>query len=116
MPTRHGILASFARAGASQSCGFPTDCEIGDLDRLYWGLCTHVGTGVTQNCEAGLMHYVTDGECARRTAHGSCARATISRHIAVVRMAYGKCSDCQRRVSGPLGVKTPSTTFTTLRQ
>ncbi len=62
MPTRHGILASFARAGAAVLRGFPTDCEIGDLDRLYWGLCTHVGTGVTQNCEAGLMHYVTDGE------------------------------------------------------
>lgn len=43
--------------------GFPTD-EYGytDLEKLYWGLCTHLGTGVTQNCEAGLIHYITDGE------------------------------------------------------
>ena len=56
MPRRHGILASFARTGASQSFAASRRTEIGDLDRLYWGLSTHVGTGVTQNCEAGLIH------------------------------------------------------------
>jgi hypothetical protein len=28
---------------------------------MYWGLCTHLGTGVTQNGDATLIHYVTDG-------------------------------------------------------
>jgi len=42
--------------------GFPNDgYETGDLEKLYWGLCTHLGEGVTQNSEAGLIHYVTDG-------------------------------------------------------
>ena len=43
--------------------GFPTEeYEYEDLDKRYWGLCTHLGTGVTQNCEAGLIHNITDGE------------------------------------------------------
>ena len=43
--------------------GFPTDeYEFDDLEKLYWGLCTYLGTGVTQNSEAGLIHYITDGE------------------------------------------------------
>jgi hypothetical protein len=42
--------------------GFPTeDYDYDDLEKLYWGLCTHLGTGVTQNAEAGLIHYITDG-------------------------------------------------------
>ena len=32
-----------------------------DLETVYWGLCAHVGTGITQNSDAGLIHYVTDG-------------------------------------------------------
>jgi hypothetical protein len=39
----------------------PTDYDYDDLDKLYWGLCAHLGTGVTQNNEAGLIHYITDG-------------------------------------------------------
>lgn len=32
-----------------------------DLERIYWGLCAHLGTGITQNSDASLIHYVTDG-------------------------------------------------------
>jgi hypothetical protein len=42
--------------------GIPTDLPYQDLERLYWGLCMHLGTGVTQNSETGLIHYITDGE------------------------------------------------------
>ncbi len=42
--------------------GLPTGYEYDDLEKLYWGLCTHLGTGVTQNSEAGLIHYITDGQ------------------------------------------------------
>ncbi len=43
--------------------GMPTDeYEYADLEKLYWGMCTHLGIAVTQNSEAGLIHYITDGE------------------------------------------------------
>ena len=43
--------------------GVPTaGHELDSLEKLYWGLNTHLGTGVTQNSEAGLLHYVTDGK------------------------------------------------------
>ena len=43
--------------------GMPTaGHEMDALEKLYWGLNTHLGTGVTQNSEAGLLHYVTDGK------------------------------------------------------
>jgi hypothetical protein len=41
--------------------GFPTNHPLADLERLYWGLMTHIGNGVTQNSDASLIHYVTDG-------------------------------------------------------
>ena len=45
--------------------GFPTaSYDYPDLEKLFWGLCTHLGTAVTQNLEAGLIHYVTDGKLA----------------------------------------------------
>lgn len=40
--------------------------DLGDVEKLYWGLCSHLGTGVTQNSEAGLIHYVTDGNLRPR--------------------------------------------------
>ena len=41
---------------------FPIDdYAYDDLEKMYWGLCSHLGIGVTQNSEAGLIHYVTDG-------------------------------------------------------
>jgi hypothetical protein len=32
-----------------------------DVELMYWGLCSHIGVGITQNSEAGFIHYVTDG-------------------------------------------------------
>ena len=51
--------------GVTVLSGFPIDgYDYADLEKLYWGLCTHLGTGVTQNKEAGLIHYITDGQLA----------------------------------------------------
>jgi hypothetical protein len=51
--------------GLTVLSGFPIDgYDLQDLEILYWGLCTHLGTGVTQNKEAGLIHYITDGALA----------------------------------------------------
>lgn len=42
---------------------FPVDgYEYDDIALMYWGLCSHIGTGITQNSEAGFIHYVTDGK------------------------------------------------------
>lgn len=42
--------------------GFPTEGhELDDIERMYWGLCAHLGVGITQNSDASLIHYVTDG-------------------------------------------------------
>ncbi len=35
--------------------------SLDDLEKIYWGLCAHLGTGITQNSDASLIHYVTDG-------------------------------------------------------
>ena len=35
--------------------------ERDDIARMYWGFCAHLGPGVTQNSDAGLIHYVTEG-------------------------------------------------------
>jgi len=52
---QHGLGFSVVR-------GFPVDdYDLAELEKLYWGLCTHVGTGITQNSDASLIHYVTDG-------------------------------------------------------
>ncbi len=46
--------------------GIPVE-ELGGIDalplieRVYWGLLSHLGTGITQNSDATLIHYVTDG-------------------------------------------------------
>lgn len=55
----------FAKLG-----GFPVDAyPIEDLERLYWGLCSHLGTPLTQNGEGGFIHYVTVGR--RRPSQGT---------------------------------------------
>lgn len=42
--------------------GFPVaGCDLRDREIMYWGLCAHVGTGLSQNGDAGLIHYVTEG-------------------------------------------------------
>jgi len=49
--------------GFSLLHGFPvTAYPLDQLEKLYWGLCGHLGTAVTQNGQAGLIHYVTDGQ------------------------------------------------------
>lgn len=43
--------------------GFPVDgYAYEDIERMYWGLCSHLGTGLTQNGDATFIHYVTDGK------------------------------------------------------
>lgn len=43
--------------------GFPVDeFELDDLELLYWGFCSHLGIGLTQNTDATLIHYVTEGK------------------------------------------------------
>ena len=43
--------------------GFPVDgFSYEDVERMYWGLCSHIGTGLTQNGDATFIHYVTDGK------------------------------------------------------
>lgn len=43
--------------------GFPVDAHsFEDLEKMYWGLCMHLGTGITQNSDGGLIHYVTEGK------------------------------------------------------
>ena len=51
-----------AGRGVALLHGIPTaGHHLDTLEKLYWGLNSHIGTGVTQNSEAGLLHYVTDG-------------------------------------------------------
>jgi hypothetical protein len=41
---------------------FPVEgYDHSDIELMYWGFCSHIGTGITQNSEAGFIHYVTDG-------------------------------------------------------
>lgn len=47
----------FALLRSIPCAGYP----LAEIEKLYWGLCTHLGSGVTQNSEAGLVHCVTDG-------------------------------------------------------
>ena len=50
--------------------GFPVESyDEADVERLYWGLASHIGTAVTQNSAGTLVHYVTDGR--RRPEQGS---------------------------------------------
>ena len=42
--------------------GFPVEGNAReDIARMYWGFCAHLGLGVTQNSDGGLIHYVTEG-------------------------------------------------------
>merc|ERR1719387_3189561 len=43
--------------------GFPVaDLSVEEVERMYFLFCSHLGTCVTQNSDAGLIHYVTDGK------------------------------------------------------
>jgi hypothetical protein len=62
--------------------GFPTDeYEIEDLEKLYWGFSTHLGTGVTQNCEAGLIHCITDGKLRPEKARQLGKPTPVALHV-----------------------------------
>jgi len=59
-------IADELRAGRGFSLlhGFPVEgIENEDIARMYWGLCSHLGNGVTQggNSYNGLIDYVTEG-------------------------------------------------------
>lgn len=42
--------------------GFPVDrYDVAELEMLYYGLCAQLGQPLTQNSDANLIHYVTDG-------------------------------------------------------
>jgi hypothetical protein len=43
--------------------GFPVEGrDLADVERMYWGFCAHLGMGLTQNSDATLIHYVTEGK------------------------------------------------------
>ena len=43
--------------------GVPTrGYELKELEKIFWGLSTYLGSGVTQNSDSSLIHYVTDGK------------------------------------------------------
>ena len=66
--TLRGILHQLRDGrGVAVLHGIPTaGHELAALEKLYWGLNTHLGNAVTQNSEAGLLHYVTDGKLRPR--------------------------------------------------
>lgn len=42
--------------------GFPVEGHAReDIALMYWGFCAHLGLGLTQNSDGGLIHYVTEG-------------------------------------------------------
>ncbi len=67
LPTLSGMLGRIGddlRGGRGFALlrGFPVEeYETEDLSLMYYGLCRHIGTGMTQNSDSGLIHYVTDG-------------------------------------------------------
>lgn len=56
--------------GIATLSGIPIDYSYEDLEKLYWGLCSHLGIGITQNVEVGLIHYITDGDLAPKNGAG----------------------------------------------
>lgn len=42
--------------------GFPVEGHgLDEIELMYWGMCRHLGMGLTQNSDATLIHYVTEG-------------------------------------------------------
>ena len=62
-----GMLAEIAAdlqsgRGFALLRGFPVaDHDLAELELMYYGMCRHIGMGMTQNSDAGLIHYVTAG-------------------------------------------------------
>ncbi|MFT4585663.1 MAG: hypothetical protein ACI915_004829 [Gammaproteobacteria bacterium] len=67
LPTLGGVLSTLSSElrdgrGFALIRDFPVEGHsYADLEKMYWGLCSHIGTGVTQNSDLGFIHYVTDG-------------------------------------------------------
>lgn len=67
LPTLSGVLAQIGRElrdgrGFALLRRFPVEgYDNDDIALMYWGLCSHIGAGLTQNGEGGFIHYVTDG-------------------------------------------------------
>lgn len=67
LPNSAGVIKRIrdelrAGRGFALMHGFPVELqEREDIARMYWGFCAHLGIGVTQNSDAGLIHYVTEG-------------------------------------------------------
>lgn len=60
-----GWIVEELRDGRGFACvrNFPVAAHsLQDLEIMYWGFCAHIGTELTQNGDAGLIHYVTDGK------------------------------------------------------
>jgi hypothetical protein len=48
--------------GFSLLHGFPVEGQDhSDIEIMYWGFCSHLGIGLTQNSDSTLIHYVTEG-------------------------------------------------------
>ena len=68
LPRLNKLLRSLAHdlsdgRGFALVRGFPVDSySYQDIERMYWGFCSHLGTGLSQNMDANFIHYVTDGE------------------------------------------------------
>ena len=62
-PTAERMLAELRDGrGFCVLRNFPIDGhDRAAIEKMYWGLCAHLGTGITQNGDASLIHYVTDG-------------------------------------------------------
>ncbi len=65
-----GLSASLSRIAGDLKEGrgfalmrrFPVEgYSYEDIELMYWGVCSHIGMGITQNSEGGFIHYVTDG-------------------------------------------------------
>jgi len=53
-----------------------------DIERMYWGFCAHLGTGVTQNSDSSLIHYVTEGKLRpNQGTRGVGNPGTVSLHV-----------------------------------
>lgn len=61
--TLAGLRAQLATGrGFALLHGFPVEGHAReDVERMYWGFCAHLGQGLTQNGDATLIHYVTEG-------------------------------------------------------
>lgn len=93
-PTLAAIGDQLARGrGFAVLRGLPVErYELAELELIYWGLCSHLGTGITQNSDASLIHYVTDGALRPnqgRRGVGNPARASL--HVDLTDVASLLC-------------------------